>query len=93
MLSRAGNSRGGLVCSDCGTPHVIPHDHGRPHPLVTGITLLSMACFALLLFFLTNWKPLPAHRAASQRSMIKQLTIGSFVHDAEPVEKGASQEE
>lgn len=92
MLSRAGTSRLGLVCSDCGTPRVLSHDHTKPHPLVTSVTLLSLASFALLLFFLTNWKPLPGHQAAKQRAMIKQLTTGEFVRESELLEKGAHSE-
>lgn len=93
MLSRAGSNRLGLVCSDCGTPQTLTADHSRPHPLVTSLTLLSMAAFAMLLFFLTNWRPLPTHQAVKQRAMIKQLTTGAFVREAEPIENGASQEE
>lgn len=93
MLSRASSSRLGLICSDCGTPHLGTDVHGKPHPLVTGLTLLAMASFALLLFFLTNWKPLPAHQAAKQRSMMKQITTGEFVKEPEWIEKGGDSEE
>ncbi|MEB3320935.1 MAG: hypothetical protein VKI63_08360 [Cyanobium sp.] len=93
MLSRAGSSRLGLVCSDCGTPTPLRVERGRPHPLVTGLTMVSMAAFALLLFFLTNWRPLPAQQAASQRAMIKQLTTGEFVREPELTEKSAHSEE
>ena len=89
MLSRAGSSRLGVVCSDCGTPPLDSSLAGRPHPLVTGVTLLGLSGFALLLFFLTNWKPLPSHQAAQQRGMIKQLTTGEFVRQAELIEKGS----
>lgn len=89
MLSRAGSSRLGLVCSDCGTPHLAAHESSKPHPLVTGMMLLMMSGFALLLFFLTNWKPLPAQQAAKQRGMIKQLTTGEFVREPELLEKGS----
>lgn len=92
MLSRAGSSRLGLVCSDCGTPHQAAPDTGKPHPLVTGVTLVGMAGFALLLFFLTNWRPQPAQQAAKQRAMIKQLTTGEFVREPELLEKGAHSE-
>jgi len=92
MLSRAGNSRLGLVCSDCGTPQLVTVDPSKPHPLVTGLTLVSLSSFALLLFFLTNWRPLPAHQAAKQRAMINQLTTGSFVREPELLEKGAHSE-
>ena len=92
MLSRAGNSRLGLVCSDCGTPQVSTREPGRPHPLATGFTLVSLASFALLLFFLTNWKPLPAQQAARQRSLIKQITTGEFVHEPALIEKAAHEE-
>lgn len=93
MLSRAGSSRLGLVCSDCGTPlQQHPADSAKPHPLITGMTLMTMAGFTLLLFFLTNWKPLPAHQAARQRGMIKQLTTGEFVREPEVLEKAAETE-
>lgn len=92
MLSRAGSSRLGLVCSDCGTPQPASRERGRPHPLVTGLTLVSLSAFALLLFFLTNWKPLPAQQAAKQRGLIKQLTTGEFVREPELLEKGSSSE-
>lgn len=92
MLSRAGSSRLGLVCSDCGTPHLGDVVSSKPHPLMTSVTLLTMAGFTLLLFFLTNWKPLPAHQAAKQRGMIKQLTTGEFVRETELLEKGAHSE-
>ena len=92
MLSRAGSSRLGLVCSDCGTPQLERVEPGRPHPLVTGLTLVSMGAFALLLFFLTNWKPLPAQQASSQRGMIRQITTGAFERDPELIEKGAQGE-
>ena len=92
MLSRAGTSRLGLICSDCGTPQVVADPNGRPHPLVMGLTLMTLASFAMLLFFLTNWRPLPAQRAASQRAMINQLTTGTFVRDPDPVEKGGFHE-
>jgi hypothetical protein len=93
MLSRAGSNRNGLVCSDCGTPLEILRDSGKPHPLATGLLLLAMAAFSVLLFFLTNWRPLQTHQAAKQRGMIKQLTTGSFVRDPEFLEKGAHSEE
>jgi len=89
MLSRAGSSRLGLVCSDCGTPQPLVVDHSRPHPLATGLTLVSMASFAILLFFLTNAKPLPSHQAASQRAMMKKITTGEFVRETQLVDKGA----
>lgn len=92
MLSRSDSSRLALVCSDCGTPQLPQSAQGRPHPLVTGVTLVSMAAFAVLLFFLTNWKPLPAQQAAKQRGMIKQLTTGEFVREPELLEKGAHSE-
>jgi hypothetical protein len=92
MLSRAGDSRLGLVCSDCGTPLTSSREHDRPHPVVTGLTLLAMATFSLLLFFLTNWRPLPAPQAAKQRTLIRQLTTGEFVREQEPIEKGAQAE-
>ncbi len=92
MLSRAGSSRLGLVCSDCGTPAPLRVEPGRPHPLLTGLTLVSMAAFALLLFFLTNWRPLPAQQAASQRAMIKQITTGAFEREPELIDKGAQGE-
>lgn len=92
MLSRAAGSRLGLVCSDCGTPHEVVADHSRPHPLATGLTLLAMASFVLLLFFLTNWRPLPAHQATRERGILKQLTTGEFVREQEPIEKGAQAE-
>ncbi len=92
MLSRAGSSRQGLVCSDCGTPQTVQVDRSKPHPLVTGVTLVMLSGFALLLFFLTNWRPLPAQQAAKQRAMIKQLTTGEFVREPELLEKGAHSE-
>jgi hypothetical protein len=92
MLSRSGSSRLGLVCSDCGTPTPLRVEQGRPHPVVTGLTLVSMAAFALLLFFLTNWRPLPAQQAASQRAMIKQITTGAFAREPELIDKGAQGE-
>ena len=93
MLSRAGTSRRDLVCSDCGTPVARGNDRGRPHPLVTGLTLVSLSAFALLLFFLTNWRPLPLQQAGSQRAMTKQITTGEFVHEPELIEKSAHSEE
>ena len=92
MLSRAGSSRRGLVCSDCGTPVTRGTDRGSPHPLATGLTLTSMGVFALLLFFLTNWRPLPVQQAASQRAMIRQMTTGAFERDPELIEKGVQGE-
>jgi len=91
MLSRAG-SRLGLICSDCGTPLPAPSQSGRPHPLVTGLTLVSLSAFALLLFVLTSWKPLPVQQAARQRGLIKQITTGEFVREPELLEKGAHSE-
>jgi len=93
MLSRAGDSRLGLVCSDCGTPPTSTDRHDGPHPVAIGLTLVAMAAFSLLLFFLTNWKPLPAPQAAKQRAMIRQLTTGEFVREAEPIEKGSHNDE
>lgn len=93
MLSRTGSNRLGLVCSDCGTPHVPGPERSGDHPLVTGTMLVAMGGFVVLLFFLTNWKPLPAHQAAKQRGMIKQLTTGELVRGEAPIEKGASSEE
>jgi uncharacterized membrane protein len=92
MLSRAGNSRRDLVCSDCGAPIPRGADRGGPHPLVTGLTLVSMGTFALLLFFLTNWRPQPVQQAASQRAMTRQITTGAFERDPELIEKGVQDE-
>lgn len=92
MLSRAGSSRRDLVCSDCGAPMSSGADRGGPHPLVTGLTLLSMGTFALLLFFLTSWRPQPVQQAASQRALIRQITTGAFERDQELIEKGVQGE-
>ena len=93
MLSRAGSSRLGLVCSDCGTPQAHHANSGKPHPLTTGVTLVSLTAFSLLLFFLTNWRPVPTHQADRQRALMKQLTTGEFVREPEPIEKSAHSEE
>lgn len=93
MLSRAGSSRLGLVCSDCGTPQAPKPEQSGGHPLVTGAMLVAMGGFVVLLFFLTNWKPLPAHQAVKQRALIKQITTGEFVREEAPIEKGAISEE
>lgn len=93
MLSRAGASRLGLVCSDCGTPVDTRRDVSKPHPLTTSSLLLAMGAFSVLLFFLTNWRPLPVQQATKQRAMIKQLTTGSFVRDPELLDKGGHSEE
>ena len=93
MLSRAGSSRLGLICSDCGAPLAPKSEHSGNHPLDTGLTLAAMGGFVLLLFFLTNWKPLPAHQAVKQRALIKQITTGEFVREETPIEKGAISEE
>ena len=93
MVTRAGSSRLGLICSDCGTPVPLRIERGKPHPVVTGLTLVSLSTFTLLLFFLTNWRPLPAQQAASQRAMIKQLTTGAFVREPQLIENSAHSDE
>ncbi|MFM7312797.1 MAG: hypothetical protein ACKO0M_06480 [Cyanobium sp.] len=58
----------------------------------TALVLLSMTAFSLLLFFLTNWRPREPHRA-SERGMIRQVTTGQFMRDAEMIEKGGNSAE
>ncbi len=91
MLSRAGSSRSSLVCSDCGTPVVQTREPGRHHPVSSSLLLLAMAAFAVLLFFLTNWKPVQ-RQSGRERTLIKQVTTGQFVRDPELLDKGGHSE-
>lgn len=92
MLSRVGSQSTLLICTDCGTPVPMKRDRNSPHPLSSSLLLLGMGAFALLLFFLTNWRPLqPQH--AGERSRIKLITTGQFLRDPEPLEKASHNDE
>ncbi len=91
MLSRVGSHRSLLICTDCGTPVPTKRDGARPHPLSSSLLLMGMGAFALLIFFLTNWRPLQPHQA-SERSRIKLITTGQFLRDPEPLERASHSE-
>lgn len=52
-----------------------------------------MGAFSLLLFFLTNWRVQPAQQTAGNRTMIHQITIGSFAQDEPALEASSRSEE
>lgn len=89
MLSRDAHSRLGLICSNCGTPVRVAAEPGGPHPLLTGLTLVGLASFSLLLFVLTNLRPLPLQQATRQQGLIRPPTTGTLVSEPEPLERGS----
>lgn len=85
MLTKVGTQPVRLVCTGCGSPVGLVPEGPSLNPLGSGLLLLAMGSFCMLLFFLTNPGQIETEQP-KERALIKKLTTGEFIRDPELVE-------